>query len=179
MAIIALIQSAMPGGSIFAQESVNFLIPWISLTSSLNVLLTALIAYRLLSARRHLLATNITEAKELSAVYTGVVAILVESALPFSVLGILFAVLLGVQNTAYTMVSVLWGNYTGLAPLLVIHRVAIGKAWSSKTAGQLISTELRFATGITDSTLRDRDLENGSSMYFQASSSTLKRSKPE
>lgn len=40
-----------------------------------------------------------------------------------------------------------------IAPLLIILRVAEGKAWSSKTEGMLTSTTINFAT-------RDTDIEN-------------------
>jgi len=111
MGIVALVQSAAPGSSIFAQQSVNFVIPWVSLTTGLNVILTGLITLRLLSARHYLIKADLTEARELSKVYTSVVAILVESALPFSILGIIFAVLLGKQVTIYVVLSVFWGGY--------------------------------------------------------------------
>ncbi|KAK7026523.1 hypothetical protein VNI00_015603 [Paramarasmius palmivorus] len=104
---------------------------------------------------------QVVNSKELSQVYTGVIAILVESALPFSVLGIILAALLGAGNVVYTLFTNLWGSYVGLAPLLIIHRVALGKAWTKETARELSSTQLSFATATTDSTLRDADLEKG------------------
>ncbi|KAF5329110.1 hypothetical protein D9758_017949 [Tetrapyrgos nigripes] len=150
MGIVALVQSAIPGSGIFAQQSVNFVIPWVSLTAGLNVILTALICVRLLITRRDLLRAEVTEIK----VYTSLVAILVESALPFSILGIIFAALLGKAVTVYVVLSVFWGGYAGLAPLLIIHRVALGKAWSKKTMTDVDSSRLIFATNTTnDSTL--------------------------
>ncbi|ESK90420.1 hypothetical protein Moror_13668 [Moniliophthora roreri MCA 2997] len=159
LSIVSLIQSALPGSSWFGQSSVDFAVPWIALTCSLNIIITILITVRLLIARRQI--NKVLKSKELSQVYTGVIAILVESALPFSVLGIILAALLGAGNTVYTLFTNLWGSYVGLAPLLIIHRVASGKGWSKETAREIYSTQLSFATATTDSTLRDADLEKG------------------
>ncbi|KAJ8076158.1 hypothetical protein PM082_022143 [Marasmius tenuissimus] len=162
MAIVSCVQSALPGSSFFATNALNFGIPWISLTCALNVILTGLISVKLLWARRRM--NRLLQSRELTDVYTGVVAILVESALPFSVLGIVFAVLLAKGNFAYAIFSAVWGAYVGIAPLLIINRVANGKAWSRNTAQQLstnaTSTSFMFgnpggSTSITMSTLRN------------------------
>ncbi|THU95088.1 hypothetical protein K435DRAFT_779137 [Dendrothele bispora CBS 962.96] len=176
MAIIALVQSAVPGTGIFTQASINFLIPWISLTCGLNVCLTALISLRLLTARRRLLRANISEAKDLTSVYTSVIAILIESALPFSALGIIFAVLLGKQVTVYVIFSVFWGAYAGLAPLLIIHRVAVGKAWSRKTANHIVSTEIKFAGPMSESTLHAEGSQKESTTNMYSSTTRLEQS---
>ncbi|KAK1219806.1 hypothetical protein PQX77_017470 [Marasmius sp. AFHP31] len=162
MAIVSLIQSALPGSSFFTANALNFGIPWISLTCALNVILTVLISAKLLWARRRM--NRLLQSKEMTDVYTGVVAILVESALPFSILGIVFAILLAKENFAYAIFSAVWGAYVGVAPLLIIHRVANGKAWNRNTAQQLSSnaTSNSFmfgnpggSTSITMSTLRN------------------------
>ncbi|ESK84236.1 hypothetical protein Moror_3805 [Moniliophthora roreri MCA 2997] len=123
MAIITLVQS--DGTSIYSSQSVNFVVIWTSVTSGLNVLLTALICFRLLSARHRLLKLNMTA----PAQYIGVVAILVESSLPFPVLGIIHAVLSAKGIGVYMAFAVFWGLYAGIAPILIIYRIAKGTAW--------------------------------------------------
>ncbi|KAL0562817.1 hypothetical protein V5O48_019261, partial [Marasmius crinis-equi] len=134
-----LLLSALPGSSFFATQALNFGIPWIALTCSLNIVLTILISYRLITARRYirLSGARSLQASDLVRMYTGPVAIFVESALPFSILGIIFAILLGKGITVYVIFSAVWGSYVGIAPLLIIHRMASGKAWSRNTAYQM------------------------------------------
>ncbi|KAI3597556.1 hypothetical protein WG66_003198 [Moniliophthora roreri] len=89
MAVTTLVRSA--GTSVASSQSVNFLVLWIIITTGLNVLLTALISFPILSARRRLLKLGLNVASPDANMW--VVAILVESSLPFPVLGILSAVL--------------------------------------------------------------------------------------
>ncbi|KAI3602645.1 hypothetical protein WG66_009216 [Moniliophthora roreri] len=160
MAIITLVQSA--GTSIYSSQSVNYVVLWISITSSLNVLLTALISLRLLSARRRLLKLNITAPTH----YIGVVAILVESSLPFPVLGILYAVLSAKNIGVYVIFAVFWGMYAGIAPLLIIYRVVKGTAWTNddnNTVFSDVGITIRTTTiTATDSifTRTDNELED-------------------
>lgn len=60
------------------------------LTISTNIMVTGLIAFHLLRVRHHLRKVFPTQNMEL---YTGIVAILIESALPLSVFGIIYAVM--------------------------------------------------------------------------------------
>ena len=92
MGVVTLVQSAIPGANFFKGAPVNFGVPWASLSVSLNIVVTCLISYQLLSARHQLKKTLPAESLQM---YTGITAILVESALPFSVMGIIFAVTYG------------------------------------------------------------------------------------
>ncbi|KAE9394591.1 hypothetical protein BT96DRAFT_886487 [Gymnopus androsaceus JB14] len=92
LAIMSVVQSALPGSSFFEGNDIVYAVPWISLTCSLNAIITILIVARILSARRRIRSAM---PEDMATVYTGVIAILVESALPFTLLGIVFAVLLG------------------------------------------------------------------------------------
>jgi len=143
LSIIAVVQSALPSSSFFETQTIVFAVPWISLTCSLNFVLTALIASRLLWVRREMIRVM---PKEVASVYTGLVAILVESALPFTVLGIIFAVLLGKNLIISVAFSLVWGYYVGIAPQLIILRVAMGRAWSKDTFASA-STGIDFSQG--------------------------------
>lgn len=92
MAIVTLYQSAVPGSNFFRGKTVNFGVPWASLSVSLNIIVTTLIIYKLLHGRKQLKKVLPRDALEM---YTGISAILIESALPFSILGIVFAVTYG------------------------------------------------------------------------------------
>jgi hypothetical protein len=107
LSIISMIESALPGSNFYAAHAATFEVPWISLTSGLNFLLTSLITIRLLLHRRSMVATS-----KFAAMYTtGIIAILVESAAPLTVAGIVFAVLLGKNHPGQSAVSLVWGTF--------------------------------------------------------------------
>lgn len=148
-AIITCIESYAPQLLKFlVYREINFALPWISLTSGLNVILTFLIVSRLMQFRRQ--ADNIGEFNLDSTnpnVYTNAIAIVVESALPFSILGVLYAVCFGKGNAVYVVISVIWASLAGLSPMLIILRISTGSSWS--TASQLV-TSLDFAPDSCD-----------------------------
>ena len=61
----------------------NFSVPWISMGSALNAILTAMIVGRIIYVSRQL---------NTSSQYTGVIAILVESAIPLALTGVAFVI---------------------------------------------------------------------------------------
>jgi hypothetical protein len=63
----------------------RFIAAWFILSVATNILATGLISFRLISAHRRL--TKSLGAKQ-SKIYTGIVAILVESSLPFAISGV-------------------------------------------------------------------------------------------
>lgn len=107
MAFISVVQGALPGSNFFRGKSVNFGVPWAALSVFLNVIVTALICTRLILIRRqaagHLPA-------EFLQMYTGVMALLVESALPFSIFGIVFAVTYGRNLNVAPVFLFIWGD---------------------------------------------------------------------
>ncbi|TFK71054.1 hypothetical protein BDN72DRAFT_895911 [Pluteus cervinus] len=147
LAIISVVQSALPGSSFLARPTINFAVPWISLACAFNASVTALIAGRIIYMQK-LMSRSISQ--ELKKTYTTVIAILVESALPFTVLGIALAVLLGVDSPGTLSLSIIWGSYVGIAPQLIILRVAMGRAWSRVAVVQL--TTMRFPTQLNTTT---------------------------
>jgi hypothetical protein len=65
-------------------KPVNPIVPWVTLSVSLNVIITSMICFRLLRMR----ARTRELCPELSSMYTGTVTMLVESAAPFTIIGI-------------------------------------------------------------------------------------------
>jgi len=108
MAMMSLVQSALPNSSFFASQSVVYAVPWLALTCSLNALVTCLIAGRILYLSR---TVRQVLPREVTTAYAGVVAVLVESALPFTILGIIFAVLLGKGMVEDIAFAVIWGSF--------------------------------------------------------------------
>ncbi|KAJ3791236.1 hypothetical protein GGU11DRAFT_674725 [Lentinula aff. detonsa] len=128
-----------------------YFVPCILLSCLLNAMITILITARLYLARREI-RKIMPENIALKVPYTGVIAILVESALPFTLLGIAYAVILITKSPWGVVFSLIWSYYLGLAPQLIILRVAMGRAWSKDTSAQLM-TSIQFVqsnVGVSD-----------------------------
>lgn len=89
LAIITLFQSAQPNASLWSRITVQFVVPYWSLSVSLNVLLTLIISFRLLHMRR---SVAVVLGPEHSKVYTSVVSMIIESAALFSGTGLFFII---------------------------------------------------------------------------------------
>lgn len=135
MAVCTTIQSAAPGTTFFKGKVVNFGVPWASLAVAYNVVVTALIVGKLLYTRRQI--KGVLPAESLRT-YTGVAAILIESAMPFSIMGIIFAVIYSNQNLQYSPAFLfIWGSFGALAPQFIIFRVMLGHGWTRDFASQV------------------------------------------
>ncbi len=74
-----LIESGRPNGNYYAGTATKFVTAWNALVLSFNVITTSLICGRILYIGR-----QVSVGREGTQAYTGVVAIIVESALPFT-----------------------------------------------------------------------------------------------
>ncbi|KAJ6468413.1 hypothetical protein C8R45DRAFT_470306 [Mycena sanguinolenta] len=133
MSIAATIQSGLPGGDFFHGTTVNFTVPWLVLTITFNILTTSMIALRLTFISRSM--RNVLS-KERAQVYTGVIAILVESALPFTLLGIGYLITYIREDPQALAFADIWGAFAGLSPQAIILRVAMGSAWNKEKVTQ-------------------------------------------
>ncbi|KAG2065023.1 hypothetical protein BDR04DRAFT_206847 [Suillus decipiens] len=140
MAIMTVIESAMPLSDLWQGLTAQFGISWVALTVGFNIIVTGLIISRLLFFHRRVRSILSDEQR---STYTGTVAILVESALPFTVLGIVYLVtyILGIPSA--TAVGIIWGTFV-LTPQLIILRVASGVAWSRDTGSSITQTTLHY-----------------------------------
>jgi len=126
-----------------------------------------MISLRLLYARHQMRKYVPKEDRE---IYTGVVSILVESAFPLALSGLVAAIFYGKGHPAAFALTVVWGEFVvsstldslfpqillvsekicqGISPQLIILRVARGRAWSQHTMSQQKSA-LRFQTQTSD-----------------------------
>lgn len=150
LGIITLVQSAQPSG-LFAGSSVDWGTPYFSITVSLNLLLALLIIARLMWVRRSLTAVGLDD----GGLYTGLAAMIIESAAPMSATGIAFVVSFATESQTSIGIGQIWGTSLAVAQQLIIFRIVSGKAWTSQT-GQEVSTVL-FKHG----TKRGDDVEFG------------------
>ncbi|KAJ6448890.1 hypothetical protein C8R45DRAFT_1045530 [Mycena sanguinolenta] len=136
MGITTTIQSGLPGGDLFQGTTVNFGIPWIVLTIVFNIVVTAMITIRLFSVSSKV---NRVVGKETRKKYTGFVAILVESALPFTLLGVCYLATYIREISESLAFADIWGAFVALSPQAIILRVAMGGAWNHETFNRLES----------------------------------------
>ncbi|KAJ7116339.1 hypothetical protein C8R44DRAFT_205866 [Mycena epipterygia] len=151
MGIVTTIQSGVPGGDLFHGTAVNFAVPWLVLTITFNVVTTSMIAIRLFAVSRQMRTVLSAERAE---VYTGVIAILVESALPFTLLGIGYLVTFIRMDPEALAFASIWGCFS-LSPQAIILRVSMGSAWSKKTVSQYGTNT---AVVFTDSAYRSQGM---------------------
>jgi len=157
MAVMTLIQSAAPGSNFFQGKTVNFGVPWASLSVALNVTLTCLIILRILRARKN--ARKYFDDHD--TIYTSLASILVESSLPFSILGIAFAITYGKTLDEGPAFLFAWSAFSGLSPQFIIFRVATGRAWTRDIASQI---SRRDSTIVFEHTLESCQLKSMSTL---------------
>ncbi|EMD34961.1 hypothetical protein CERSUDRAFT_116481 [Gelatoporia subvermispora B] len=144
LSVLSTFQAALPNSSLWANNTLDFSVPFWSLSMSLNILLTILLVTRLLYMRRRIIATL---GRQYGQMYTGIAAMIVESALPYALVSFIFVVLYGLNNTAANLFIPLVSQVQCIAPMLVILRVTRGRAWSYDTASEANITDLRCGTG--------------------------------
>ena len=108
LVIITIVESALPNSFLLNGKPANFGVPWVSLSVSLNVLVTTLICVRLLRMRS---ITREVLAPELSSTYTSIAAMLIESAAPFTALGIGLVVTEAQGGPLSIAFSYVWGMF--------------------------------------------------------------------
>jgi len=140
--ILTVDQSAVPGSSFFSGKAVDFGVPYTSLVVALNTLVTILICYRLLSMRRRMKSVGLEDTDS----YTGVTAMMIESAAPIAILGILYTVFNARQDPTSVAFAIMYGTSTGVSPQLIIFRTSLGKAWSKDMSARISSMQFGSTT---------------------------------
>jgi hypothetical protein len=138
------------GGTLHFTLSQSVSVPtafW-SLSVSLNVLTTLLVAFKLLSHRREMLRLNVLGAHDSVREYASVVGILAESAALYALLGLIYIPLFVHNVPVGDPFSTLFAAASYLCPALIQLRVAQGVAYtstrgSSRDTGRTL-TEMRF-----------------------------------
>ncbi|KAI0919667.1 hypothetical protein AcW1_003139 [Taiwanofungus camphoratus] len=98
LSILTTIQAARPNSSLWANGTLDFSVPYWSLSMALNILLTILLVSRLLYMRHMIISTPLGE--HYGKTYTSVATMVLESALPYCLVSFVFIVLYGLHSTA-------------------------------------------------------------------------------
>ncbi|KAK7045123.1 hypothetical protein R3P38DRAFT_2508878 [Favolaschia claudopus] len=142
LSAILIAELSQPGNTIWTKISINLAIPYWSISISMTIILTTLIAGRLLHMRYRL--NRVLGARTSSSMpYTTITAMLVESAAIYSINGLIFLISYAVNSPVQNLALPLLGQMQSIAPLLIILRVAQGQACSDRTIEELTSVRFR------------------------------------
>jgi len=136
VSILLLFQLTQPGASLWTSVAISFGIPYWSISVSLNIIVTLLIVGRLFYLR---MRTRMALSKEHAKMYTSIAAMLVESAMLYSTFGLIFIISYARNSMVQNVLLPTLGHIQAVSPLLIIHRVAQGHAWTRETV-RTIST---------------------------------------
>ncbi|EJD41393.1 hypothetical protein AURDEDRAFT_186558 [Auricularia subglabra TFB-10046 SS5] len=148
LSMITVYQLATPGARFFSKTLLQFSLPYFSLSIALNFILTIMILTKLFIARRRILKTL---DEEQGRIYTGMAAMIVESAALTSTFSILFIVMYSLNNDGFNVCLPLQVQMMCISPLLIMIRVARGHAYSQEAITQAETSKMVFAreTGLS------------------------------
>ncbi|KAI0731599.1 hypothetical protein C8Q72DRAFT_212075 [Fomitopsis betulina] len=135
--ILLLYASGRPNGDFFAGFSENCGLAYYATTISLNIMTTALIIVRLLWISSYMRKNLGTPSSD---IYVNAIAIIVESALPYTLCGIVNLVTYAVQSDTNVLFVAIYGMMTGLSPQLVIMRVVRGRGLTRQRVTEALSS---------------------------------------
>ncbi|KAJ7624296.1 hypothetical protein DFH06DRAFT_1059142 [Mycena polygramma] len=139
LSVMVVIQLAIPTAPLPPLS----LAVWIVLMI-LPIWLTILIAGRILYHRQTMLDTL---GPEFSKNYASISAIVVESAIPFTIISIVLLGLFGDNNTAQNLFIPLMVQVECIAPEMIVLRVVMGRAWAKGTmSGERQPSTMLFAS---------------------------------
>ncbi|KAJ7257040.1 hypothetical protein C8J57DRAFT_1185909 [Mycena rebaudengoi] len=148
LSAILIAELSQPGNTFWTTISVNLAIPYWSISISMTVILTSLIAGRLLFMRYRLQKLM---GQNTPSPYVTVTAMLVESAAIYSINGLIFLISYGVNSPVQNLALPLLGQTQSIAPVLIILRVAEGSSVTATglTGGSALSFRRPDTTGST------------------------------
>jgi hypothetical protein len=133
LAVIELLLAGKPGGNFFHGKTINFGVPYYTITISLNIFITGLICFRLLKLGK---AVSKALGAESARMYTSVASMLIESAAPYSMVGLMFLIPYAMGSGTAIAFGQVWAKVTCLAPQLIVLRVVTGRAWGREVITQ-------------------------------------------
>jgi len=129
LGILELYTSGVPSGDFFAGLAAHIGVAYVSVSVGLNVMVSSMICARIAYLGMAVHSTrNTARGKEVMK-YGGTIPIIVESALPYAVAGIAFAVSYGMESEISIFFLSIYVMFTCISPQTIIMRIADGKAW--------------------------------------------------
>ncbi|KAH9855681.1 hypothetical protein C2E23DRAFT_866755 [Lenzites betulinus] len=133
-ALGSLYESGRPNGNYFAGVATKFGTSWNALTLSFNVIVTCLISGRIIYIGRRLGAGN-----EGTQTFTGAAAIIIESALPFTIGSLIYVITYGIGSDIAVAFSC-YAMFTAISPQLIALRVLSRRAWRKESMSSFMTT---------------------------------------
>ncbi|KAJ3541664.1 hypothetical protein NMY22_g3798 [Coprinellus aureogranulatus] len=134
--IALIVQGTLPLLSVF--NLIKITLANFSITASLNMLITALIALRLVLHSISMRRTMESDATSLR-MYTSLWTILVESSALYALFSLLFIVTYAIDHPASKMFLPILGQVQVIAPLLVSLRLSKEMAWTKHTSRSVVA----------------------------------------
>ncbi|KAI0057078.1 hypothetical protein BV25DRAFT_1469453 [Artomyces pyxidatus] len=142
LGIVELWASGAPHDDFFAGLAANLGLSYYATSIGLNVLVTCLITGRIMTIAR---TSNKYLGAEISQTYVGVAAIIIESALPYTLSGIAFLVSYGMDSGISILFLSIYVMFTCVSPQMLVLRVVEGRAWRRNQLTDA-STTLNFSS---------------------------------
>ncbi|THH32299.1 hypothetical protein EUX98_g1896 [Antrodiella citrinella] len=179
LGILELVSSFKPGGFFLSGKAENFGTPYYSITICMNILLTILICARLYYLSKQAKKMIGFHAAER---YTSLAAIMIESAVPYTVMGIILLPFYARGNDIAIALGQVWSKLTCLAPQMIVLRIVSGRAWDRQIVAQIHSGQWSTDQETVSQRTGDgygKDLEKSEEVYGgEAAVSTLKSASP-
>ncbi|KAH9847670.1 hypothetical protein C2E23DRAFT_889776 [Lenzites betulinus] len=129
MSILSVFQTSRPDASLWSTTGVVFSVPYFSISIGLNILLTLLLVTRLLYMSYN---AKHSIGPEHSKAYVSIAAMLLESATPYAVTGMIFIITYARNSNVQHLVLPILGQVMCISPEIIILRVAMGRAVESR-----------------------------------------------
>jgi len=126
MGVLWTVHSSIPGMSLYSMLPLRFGTTYYSISLTANVILTILIATRLLFYRRKAVESL---PKDHATDYLSLVAIVVESASIHSAFALVFLVTYAVNHPINSVFLIVTSSSQQISNYLIIYRLAEGRAW--------------------------------------------------
>ncbi|KAI1784829.1 hypothetical protein LXA43DRAFT_190835 [Ganoderma leucocontextum] len=141
LGVLTCYVSGTPNSDFFTGSAALIALSYSSVVIVLNFTCSTLICIRILYVSKRMQKTLRHEA---SHTYTGIVALIIESMLPYTLFGIAYVVTLGANHPTSIFWLSVYVMMTCVSPQMIILRVLMGRAWSkdatSGTAPPSLST---------------------------------------
>ncbi|KAH9945099.1 uncharacterized protein BXZ73DRAFT_38000 [Epithele typhae] len=136
MSFLTLYQASRPDASLWTHLTVQFTLPYFSISIGLNVLLMLLLVGRL-----YYMSWNAsrTLGRQHGSTYISIATMLVESAAPYAITGIIFIITYARNSYVQNLVLPVLSQIMCISPEVIILRVATGRAVTSRPSATAAS----------------------------------------
>ncbi|KAI1793756.1 hypothetical protein LXA43DRAFT_875206, partial [Ganoderma leucocontextum] len=127
LGITTSVITGLPNANFFAGVSKHTALTYSCVVIALNITVSSLICIRLLHHAREIEGEL---GEHVASKYTGTVSLIVESALPYTLFGIVFLVTLGIDHPSSILFLSLYVMFTCISPQMIVLRVVMGRSFS-------------------------------------------------